>query len=530
MLALFALQVAPFKKMLDDYSGFLSADLGDVPFYTAMSTLLDQMHMKIPDFLGNEIIPEEIPLNEKYNSVALNDLQKYVVRNIYEKVINNFPDDPYLMFLQGRAGTGKTFTTNVIINVLRKKGYKILVTGTTGIAAAQYEKGMTCHSLFKLKLAKEDSENDYRYNIGYGTNRSKELLESNLIIIDEISMMNIQTVFQIDYTLRTLVAYHEKQGMVDHLNLENIPPFGGKNILFVGDLLQLPPVVRGSDESVSNKLITKCPFWSMVKLFGLKEPVRCTNKKWNDFLVDIGNRCSNQYNTWYDLISDFGIEVTRDYKKAINFFTNGVDLKGIFPIDRQWICAKNFNVKDVNNYFHMLRINENHSNDMGSFYSSTTITNIVQSDIASKKLNMTEAFDYLNVLNFKDMPNHKLDLARGEPMCLMRNINTAKGMAKNKRCYVVKRTQKWVVVEFEDKSQATIPRINFPGETYGISFIRHQIPLRPIYAGTIHKSQGLTLDRVVVDMRSKNWEHGQELKIQKICVYFYLKTSKKMTI
>lgn len=112
-------------------------------------------------------------------------------------------------------------------------------------------------------------------------------------------------------------------------------------------------------------------------------------------------------------------------------------------------------------------------------------------------------------MKFKDMPNYNHDLALGEPMCLMRNINTAKGMVKNKRCYVVEKTPNCVVVELSDKTKATLPRVNFPGETNGIVFTCHQIPLRPIYAGTIHKSQGLTLNKVIVDMRSLFWEHGQ---------------------
>lgn len=48
---------------------------------------------------------------------------------------------------------------------------------------------------------------------------------------------------------------------------------------------------------------------------------------------------------------------------------------------------------------------------------------------------MSEIFDYLNMMNYR------LDLAFREPMCLIRNINTAKGIAKNKRCYVTSRTQ-----------------------------------------------------------------------------------------
>lgn len=82
-------------------------------------------------------------------------------------------------------------------------------------------------------------------------------------------------------------------------------------------------------------------------------------------------------------------------------------------------------------------------------------------------------------------------------------------MVKNQRCYVVNRTPNSVIIEFEDKSTKTLPRINFEGETNGIKFIRHQVPLRPLYSGTIHKSQGMTLDRVVVDLRSDFWEHGQ---------------------
>ena len=81
-------------------------------------------------------------------------------------------------------------------------------------------------------------------------------------------------------------------------------------------------------------------------------------------------------------------------------------------------------------------------------------------------------------MKFKDMPNYNHDLALGEPMCLMRNINTAKGMVKNKRCYVVEKTPNCMVVEFADKTKATLPRVNFPGETNGIVFTCHQIPCR----------------------------------------------------
>ena len=55
----------------------------------------------------------------------------------------------------------------------------------------------------------------------------------------------------------------------------------------------------------------------------------------------------------------------------------------------------------------------------------------------------------------------------------------------------------------------TIPIILFKGISNGIKFTRMQIPLKYVYSGTIHKSQGMTLRKVVIDMRSNFWEHGQ---------------------
>ena len=76
---------------------------------------------------------------------------------------------------------------------------------------------------------------------------------SDLIIIDEVSMLTTQIAYKVDFTLRYLMS-----GDDIFENLKNIQPFGGKNILFVGDFLQLPPVLPNNSSSVSQKLITQC--------------------------------------------------------------------------------------------------------------------------------------------------------------------------------------------------------------------------------------------------------------------------------
>lgn len=82
-----------------------------------------------------------------------------------------------------------------------------MVTGTTRTAASQYKQGMTCHSLFKLQIDQFTQNISFVCNVRYGTQRAKEILEAYLKILDEISMLTINTADQINYTLRTLIFF-----------------------------------------------------------------------------------------------------------------------------------------------------------------------------------------------------------------------------------------------------------------------------------------------------------------------------------
>ena len=67
----------------------------------------------------------------------------------------------------------------------------------------------------------------------------------------------------------------------------SLPPFAGKNILFVGYLLQFPPVIPNSNAGAAQKLITKCSWWNCIKCYGLQENIRSLNKEWNRFLYNV---------------------------------------------------------------------------------------------------------------------------------------------------------------------------------------------------------------------------------------------------
>ena len=140
------------------------------------------------------------------------------------------------LFLTGKAGTGKsTFLRYIAANTKKKH----IVLAPTGIAAINAG-GSTLHSFFKLPfypLLPNDSRYSVRYlrqTLKYNSEKMKILREVELIIIDEISMVRADIIDFIDKVLR-----------VYNRNMRE--PFGGKQLLLVGDIYQLEPVVREDD-------------------------------------------------------------------------------------------------------------------------------------------------------------------------------------------------------------------------------------------------------------------------------------------
>jgi hypothetical protein len=116
------------------------------------------------------------------------------------------------------------------------------VCATTGIAAVQYDGGVTMHALFKLGID-ECIDDIFVCNIGRATPHAAFLLAADLIVIDEVSMLTRSVAERASRVLNWLAG-------VDGM-------FWGMQMLFVGDLLQLPPVVPNFGMPVGQKLITR---------------------------------------------------------------------------------------------------------------------------------------------------------------------------------------------------------------------------------------------------------------------------------
>lgn len=143
------------------------------------------------------------------------------------------------LFLTGKAGTGKSTFLRHIAATTKKKN---IILAPTGIAAINVG-GSTLHSFFKLPfhpLLPTDSRyspRNIRDTLKYNTEKINILHEVELIIIDEVSMVRADIIDFIDKVLR-----------IYNRNMRE--PFGGKQLLLVGDIYQLEPVVREEDRKL----------------------------------------------------------------------------------------------------------------------------------------------------------------------------------------------------------------------------------------------------------------------------------------
>ena len=161
------------------------------------------------------------------------------------------------VFLTGKAGTGKSTFLKYICNHTRKK---YVVLAPTGIAAINAG-GVTLHSFFKLPfrpMLPDDPDLSLSHGrifefFKYPKEKRKIIAEVDLIIIDEISMVRADIIDCVDRILRVYSG---------NMRL----PFGGKQLLFVGDVFQLEPVVS-SDKQGSLSLFYASPFFFSARVF-----------------------------------------------------------------------------------------------------------------------------------------------------------------------------------------------------------------------------------------------------------------------
>ena len=232
----------------------------------------------------------------------LNDEQRKIYSSIMSKTKQGVQ---HLSFLQGGPGVGKTFLSALIIESIVHLGRKVAVCAPTGIAASHLPQGMTINALFSIPCRKNREMLAQPLSLKSLEKLRKRLQkdELSLIVIDEISMVTCEMIDSIDQRLRQV--------------FQTQSDFGGISVLAVGDFYQLKPAcgtpLYGRVSATSHKLAA-IHGWNLFfkfDLYDLKTQVRSKDPLHTQRLAMMKTRCN-------DTIHDMCVLSTKDELEFLN--------------------------------------------------------------------------------------------------------------------------------------------------------------------------------------------------------------------
>ncbi len=371
------------------------------------------------------------------------------------------------IFLTGKAGTGKT----TFLHQLKEQSLKrMAVVAPTGVAAIN-AKGVTIHSLFQLPFGPflPGTKNDLNRNRKFSQKKINLLKSLDLLVIDEISMVRSDLLDGIDSVLR---RYKDRS-----------KPFGGVQLLMIGDLHQLPPVVKG-------------PEWRLL---------------------------SDYYKTPY-FFGSLALQQT---------YPITIELKHIYrQSDEDFIRLLN-KVRDNNMDEEVLALlnsryiadfqptNEEAYITLTSHNSAANSINKEQLDLLKGKLHNFKAGVEGNFPEHSYPTSETLAFKVGAQVLFVKNdISQEKRYYNGKIGQITKIEKEKITVRCPDDVDAIeVSKVDWTNRKYSLNESTKEVteeevgtftqyPLKLAWAITIHKSQGLTFERAVIDAQSA-FAHGQ---------------------
>lgn len=384
-----------------------------------------------------------------------------------ESYINNTGTS---VFLTGKAGTGKTTFLRHICHTTNKR---CVVVAPTGVAAINAN-GVTIHSFFQLPFTPflpslKNVISEYSLNKQHVRKEKIEIIRTlDLLIIDEISMVRADLLDAIDDNLR---RYRHSQR-----------PFGGVQLLMIGDLQQLPPVVK-DDEWELMKQVYPSPFF-----FNSKALQR------TPFIT---------------------IELTKIFRQSDSQFINLLNNIRQNKFDNETLnllntrYLPNFQPNDSEGYIQLTTHN----------YQAQNINSAKLESLGGESYSF-EAYIEGNFPEYSYPTDNVLTLKEGAQVMFVRNDSSPeKKFYNGKIATITSISNTDIIVEDREGNTIEVKRDKWENIKYTInkdnkeieavvdgSFI--QYPLKLAWAITVHKSQGLTFERAIIDVGSA-FTYGQ---------------------
>lgn len=363
------------------------------------------------------------------------------------------------VFLTGRAGTGKT---TFLRSLNEKTGKRFIVTAPTGVAALNAG-GVTLHSFFQIPLApfvpgSESADHTGRHR--FNREKIKIIRSLDLLVIDEISMVRADVLDSVDKVLQR----HRRNSL----------PFGGVQLLMIGDLHQLPPVVKEADWQILRDFYDSAYFFSS-RALGRTELVSIE-------LEHIYRQSDPAFIGLLNRVRDNRLD-----KPSLDAL-NSRCLPDFVPDDKEGyitLCSHNRKVEVINE---------------ARLKALPAASHVFEAEVAG------------------DFPEYsyptpaRLELKVGAQVMFVRNDSSPEKLYYNGKIgKIVRIGEESVTVKCpEDKEAIIVEAVTWENIKYRLdsetkeiraekmgTFV--QVPLKPAWAITIHKSQGLTFEKAVID-------------------------------
>lgn len=434
--------------------------IGEVEAYSIVVTLDSNPCQRCTFALGLNGIRERLNAKE-IRSVIKEECNKE--RELAEQIVR---ETSCHLFLTGRAGTGKTTFLRELMNSCPKR---MVVLAPTGIAAINAG-GVTIHSFLQLPPGMHLPDQSYeRSHFRFSKRKLKLIRSLDLIVIDEISMVRADLLDLIDRTLRRL--RHSER------------PFGGLQILMIGDLQQLPPVTQEEEWQILSQYYETPYFFSAQVL--KESPVLSVE------LQRVYRQSDSQFLSLLNEVRSGHIS------ESTLEMLNSRYIPNFFPKPEEGyirLCTHNHQAEQINrkemqalqssSLKYSAQLSGNYPE--GAYPNALELELRVGAQVMFIKNGSSAGYSYYNgmlgeVMRLEEESVYVRSLDGGEVLCVGREVWS------------------YLRYEIDEESRAitTIEEGRF-----------EQIPLRPAWAITIHKSQGLTFDKAIVDVHAA-FSHGQ---------------------